>query len=146
VKERNVAAPFVTSEPRPSWVTLVLASGTLGILLVVGIADPAASSHFPPCPFHLVTGLHCPGCGSLRATHQLLHGKPAAALGLNPLAVLLSPVILFSLLVDVLAQLGLCRRRVVKVPSWVGWAVLTVVLAFGILRNIPFWPFTVLAP
>lgn len=35
--------------------------------------DPNEHSFFPSCPFHSWTGLLCPGCGSQRAIHQLLH-------------------------------------------------------------------------
>lgn len=36
--------------------------------------DPAAHSWFPQCPFKALTGLDCPGCGSQRAVHAILHG------------------------------------------------------------------------
>src|SRR4051794_26787095 len=42
----------------------------------------------PPCLFHLVTGIPCPGCGSTRAILQLVQGHVAAALFFNPLATL----------------------------------------------------------
>lgn len=36
--------------------------------------DPATHSWFPQCPFKALTGLDCPGCGSQRAVHAILHG------------------------------------------------------------------------
>jgi hypothetical protein len=42
------------------------------------------------CPFHLITGLPCVGCGGTRALIALTHGELDAALALNPLAVLLA--------------------------------------------------------
>lgn len=42
------------------------------------------------CPFHLITGLPCVGCGGTRALIALTHGELGAALALNPLAVLLA--------------------------------------------------------
>jgi len=51
-----------------------------GALTYIGIADPhRPGSVFPPCPFKLLTGWNCPGCGGLRMTHDLLHGDLAAA-------------------------------------------------------------------
>ena len=35
--------------------------------------DPATNAIFPRCPFLTLTGLKCPGCGSQRAIHCLLH-------------------------------------------------------------------------
>jgi hypothetical protein len=110
-------------------------------LLLAGIVaalygfNPADVEVFPPCPFHHLTGLHCPGCGSLRAVHQLLRGRPAAAFSLNPLAVAAIPFLGAILLKPAWAY-----------RSWVPWAVLSVILAYGVARNLPFWPLTLPSP
>src|SRR5689334_2220232 len=80
-------------QTRPtSWVML-------GVLVVAGAAlvslyffNPTEHGFFPRCLLHSLTGLDCPGCGGLRATHQLLHGNFIAALRLNPLFIALLPV------------------------------------------------------
>ena len=59
--------------------------------------NPAVSP-YPPCPFYYITGLYCPGCGSSRALHQLLHGNLLMALDLNPLMVLSIPFVLYLLI------------------------------------------------
>jgi len=110
------------------------------ILLVVGMVllfacDPACSRAFPPCPFHWLTGLNCPGCGSLRAIHNLLHGRVGEAFGYNPLLVLSIPFV---------AALVLRRPWAYKV--WVPWTAFVVLLAYGVLRNVPVWPFVLLGP
>jgi len=112
--------------------------------LVVGSAltalayavDPARVEWLPPCPFHQLTGLWCPGCGGTRAFHQLVHGNFLAALHLNPVAISLLP----------LAGYFVVRGEWTTVrPIWI-WSLLSVVIAFGILRNIPIYPLTLLAP
>ena len=40
----------------------------------------------PSCPWHRLTGLPCPGCGTTRALVALLEGRPGFALTMNPLA------------------------------------------------------------
>ena len=40
--------------------------------------------HQSKCLFRLLTGYDCPGCGSQRAFHALLHGRLAEAWGYNP--------------------------------------------------------------
>lgn len=64
-----------------------VAGGAVVLILlaaVYGIFDP--SSHlFPRCPFHALTGLDCPGCGSQRAVHALLHGDVVSAWHFNAL-------------------------------------------------------------
>lgn len=49
-----------------------------------GFLFPGA--HLPACPFHALTGLPCPTCGTTRALAALTHGRIAAALAWNPLA------------------------------------------------------------
>lgn len=97
--------------------------------------NPAKHAAFPPCPFHYLTGLYCPGCGSLRALHGLLHGRLVEAISLNPLMVLSIPVV----------GIMFFKPSWIYKP-WVPWAVLAVVLTYGIARNIPIWPFGLPAP
>ncbi len=103
-----------------------------GLLFVV---DPAETRLLPPCPFRLATGLYCPGCGSMRASHYLLHGDIVGALSMNPLMVCSLPV------VGLLAW-----RRSWASRSWVPWMALITLVGYGVARNIELWPFTVLAP
>lgn len=70
--------------------SVVAAAGALGVLYFV---NPGTSTLFPPCPFLAFTGCYCPGCGSLRALHQITRGHLATALGLNPLLVLSLPFV-----------------------------------------------------
>lgn len=84
-----------------------------------------------------VTGLQCPGCGGLRATHALLNGDIVAAWKLNPLFVVLLPV--FGWLGVVF---GLWWWRGISVPNPFGhrYAIailIGLVLGFGIARNLP---------
>ena len=48
----------------------------------------------------MVTGLECPGCGSQRAFHQLLHLNIASAFRQNPIVVLYLPYILLGLYIE----------------------------------------------
>ena len=54
----------------------------LAVVAVYAAVDPAAAL-FPRCPIKAVTGFDCPGCGSQRAFHALLHGDVAAAWRFN---------------------------------------------------------------
>ncbi|HVV70051.1 MAG TPA: DUF2752 domain-containing protein, partial [Verrucomicrobiae bacterium] len=90
------------------------------------------------CIFHQTTGLLCPGCGSLRALHQLLHGNWVAAFHYNALLVGCLPLAL--LLTAACAVRRFRGRPVLNSPHslwpWV-LAFLIVGLAFGVWRNIP---------
>lgn len=126
---------------------------TAGILLLSAAAtillralDPATSAIFPPCPFLYLTGLYCPGCGSLRAIHQLLHGNFHAAWAMNPLSVLLFPFLAYGLVCE--ASFYLRGQRLPQLTLSGTWirALCAVILLFGIARNLPFRPFDLLAP
>ena len=76
-----------------SWRKLALAMCGARCLAVAGLIwlwaiDPAESDVYPPCALHWLTGLHCPGCGSTRAAHALLHGNFFDALCFNALLVI----------------------------------------------------------
>ena len=126
-----------------TWALLGLA-GCAAIALFV--FNPAESRIFPPCLFHSLTGLHCPGCGSLRGLHQLLGGNIGAALDLNPLMVLSLPFVGYGLISECAKTLLGKRLPGFFIPAFWIWAILAIVVAFGILRNVPVYPFTLLAP
>jgi hypothetical protein len=109
-----------------------------GAALVLFFYDPATTRGlYPLCFLHQTTGLQCPGCGTLRALHQLSHGHIAAAFALNPLTVSLLPVALW-LVVRQLFYLTLGWRLpgLVTRPIF-GWALIAVMVVFGVLRNLP---------
>ena len=62
-----------------------------GILLLF-FFDPATAGFYPPCLFKTLLGVPCPGCGSLRAAHQLLHGNFQEAWALNPTLTIVGPL------------------------------------------------------
>jgi hypothetical protein len=136
----------MTPSAAERWRLAAAALVVLGGVVVLFQWDPAQASVYPPCPFHALTGLHCPGCGTLRALHQLLHGNAIGALGLNPLAVLCLPLIACWCLATAVRTVTGRRTRVVFVRAFWIWAFLGVVLLFWVLRNIPVYPFSVLAP
>jgi hypothetical protein len=123
----------------------LLAAIAVGAVLLE-VFDPATSGIFPPCPVRYLTGWYCPGCGSLRAIHQLLHGNLRAAWALNPLTVVLLPFLTYGL-----ASFALCKLREQELPqpylraSWIR-ALCVVIILFGIARNLPVHPFDLLAP
>jgi hypothetical protein len=111
----------------------------LGFAVLIGLGvlfffNPATSAFYPFCPLHRMTGLLCPGCGSLRALHQLLHGNVATAFHLNELLVLSLPL-LAALAVRALYRGFRGRPDSFGISGKVFWAGFAVVILFGILRN-----------
>lgn len=87
--------------------------------------NPSELPRFPRCPFFALTGYKCPGCGTLRGIHSLLHLRFAAAWGYNPLMVVSIPF---------LALLVVSRR--VRQNRYLTYAVLGVTLIYWLGRNL----------
>ena len=86
--------------------------------------DPTVARFYPHCLFHDLTGLQCPGCGTTRALHHLLHGDVAGAFRLNAMLFVAVPF----------AGLASVSRRVAT-HRWTGWGVLIASIAWWVLRN-----------
>ena len=131
----------------PLWMAyaIVAVTGVAG-LTVVYFFDPRNPGLYPVCPFFGLTGCYCPGCGTLRAVHQLLHGNIPAAFGYNPYSMLALPAIGYSLVAGRLRAYRLPAPPPLAIPTGWIWALLAAILAFLLLRNLPLAPFTILAP
>lgn len=128
------------------YLKLTVVSGIIATALVYLFFYDAISSFIAPCPFYAATGLYCPGCGTLRALRQLIHGNLLGAFRLNPLMVLLLPFVGYALISQALLKvIGRSLPGVFIKPFWI-WALLGIILLYWILRNVPFYPFCWLAP
>ncbi len=120
--------------------------GMAGVAAVLFFLDPATTPWYPRCPFYALTGLFCPGCGSLRAAHHVLHGRLLMAFHLNPLAVLCAPWLAYAALSQTLGLMGGRALPFRVIPArWV-WGLVVVMLSFWVVRNLPGTPWSWLAP
>ena len=119
-----------------NWIWIGIAAALVAAV-VLFFFNPSQHGFYPRCFFKMVTGLDCPGCGGLRATHQLLHGHMRAALELNPLFVVSLPLLAYFAARSVIQYFtGRAWPQPFRKPAWL-WAAGAVVLAFGVLRNLP---------
>lgn len=125
------------------WVpALLLVAAGLG---VIALLTPAAGL-VPPCTWRALTGTYCPGCGTGRAIQALSRGDLLAALRLNQLLLLFVPFALYGAISWVLR-----RRSIASLPrlldqAWFGPVVLVLIVAYWVVRNVPIYPLTLLAP
>ena len=114
---------------------------------MLAAVPPTAASFYPKCMSYLLTGLHCPGCGTTRAMHALLNGDVRQAVAYNPLALVAVPYIGLTLVRGLWHWAwGTRPRPGPRLPGWAWGIVTALVVAFWVLRNVPVEPFTLLAP
>jgi hypothetical protein len=97
---------------------------------------PTAYAFYPQCPFRMMTGLECPGCGTTRALHHLLHGRIEEAFRLNPMLFVLLAVALCAL-----PSVVRGRHPAFLMKPWFAWTAFVVLATYWILRNTPLYPF-----
>lgn len=108
--------------------------GAVAAIAVYFAVDPAGSVWFPKCPLLLATGLECPGCGSQRAVHALLHGDLRGAIESNVLFVVAIPYLLGTLWRPKSDRGKRVRQFFYGAPAL--WTVLGLVLFFFVVRNV----------
>ena len=107
------------------------------------IFEPGKTGFFPACPFRTLTGFTCPGCGSTRGLHRLLHGDIVSALEFNPLMVLSLPFLFYALVrytAEAVSGRPLQRHNL---DAKYIWMLFGVIMSFWIFRNTRFYPFPI---
>lgn len=138
------------TEPLPGSLRHPLGLALLGLAVAVTAVllwnvDPnQAGSPLPPCPSEWLTGLFCPGCGTTRALHALLHLDVRGALAMNPLLVLSLPFVALLLANQFFTLPAGWRPIARRIGDARPWAV--VLVTYAVLRNLPWEPFAWLAP
>jgi hypothetical protein len=123
---------------------VLLLSVLLGVFLLRTFDPNMAGNPFPACVFHQLTGLYCPGCGMTRALHALVHFDLLRAIRMNAFFTLSLPI--FALLIlRLFHSLPTAMEKFVT-PFTTPWPWVFLVPVFGILRNLPWYPFYWLAP
>jgi len=114
----------------------------VAIIALLYLKSPFATGFYPNCLFKVTTGFYCPGCGMTRAIYYLIHGHVLKAIRENILI-----VFLFFLILDKVYSFFTkkCKKRFYERKHMVMVLVL-IVIVFWILRNVPIYPFTLLAP
>ena len=107
----------------------------IGVCVLAYFGTPGQSKWLPSCLFNTWTGLYCPGCGNTRALHAFVHGDILNCISNN---LLLIPACILLVV--------LCLYPKLSCNKYLCWSITVVVIVFFILRNLPWYPFTLLAP
>jgi hypothetical protein len=123
-----------TSHTGPRYATIGTAGIVAGALAYIGLRDPHAPGFgFPTCPFHLLTGWNCPGCGGLRMTHDLLHGDIGAAAVDNVFLLFGIPMLALWLILRWRSGRALMPKSAVA-------TVIVAAVTWTVIRNLPGFP------
>lgn len=114
---------------------LVIFLAILVAVIIYGAFDPSVSRFFPRCPFYMLTGLKCPGCGSQRAIHSLLHGDVSQALSFNLFLVVAIPLIAVLYYAEYRRK-SHPRLYMLLNSKYVIWTALALVCGWWLIRNI----------
>ena len=119
------------------WLSIALGATYLFIF------EPGKTGFFPACPFRTLTGFTCPGCGSTRGLHRLLHGDIVSALEFNPLMVLSLPFLLYALMRYTTAAVSGRPLQRHNLDAKYIWILFGVIMSFWIFRNTRLYPFPI---
>ncbi len=127
-------------------VVALAALAVLAGVFIIATTSPTRDSVYPKCIAYTVTGIHCPGCGTGRASHFLLNGRLLDALQCNLFAPFILPFLLVVLFRGLL--LWALDRPVPEPRVRAFWLRLLVValIIYTVARNVPAEPFRQLAP
>lgn len=116
-----------------------------GLLLCAAIAiaaflyftyNPLESEWFPKCVFHQLTGLECPGCGSQRAIHAILHGNILEGLKTNPFIIISIPYGFFLILILIFKTPFTQNLRAKLLNHKVVYLYCVIFIGWWIIRNL----------
>ncbi len=127
------------------FISIAMITLAIGAFTFVYFLKPGYLGFYPPCPFNYLTGYYCPGCGSMRALHELLHGRFLNALDLNPLMIVSLPFLMYVYFKEYWPW-GSPDEKSRQLHPWTAKIVLIVILVYWVIRNLPWYPFTLLAP
>ena len=117
---------------------LVLA-GVIALTAILGtvyaLVDPATAWWMPKCPVKWSTGFDCPGCGSQRAIHALLHGEFLRAFHENALLFFMIPFLALLAYAELTAVQHPRLHRLLLHPGVI-IGVIVLILGWAVVRNL----------
>lgn len=136
----EVAAPeHLTARRRAELLVApgLTALGAAAAVTALGVRDPHQSGSWGVCPFLLITGQPCPGCGGLRAVNDLTRLDLGAAISSNAFAVGLMAMFAVAWTLWVARRLRGVDGRMMRFGPVAAGVIVVVFVAFGVFRLTP---------
>jgi hypothetical protein len=136
---RKRSVPLVLGAP------LMVAASTALMCAAIWVGDPTTpNGPLPVCPTKALLGIDCPGCGSMRMLYSLMHGNLMAAARFNALGLAALVLLAWAYLAWTYGRVTGRRIRGWQHQRWSAVVTLSLVVAWFVVRNIPFAPFNAL--
>lgn len=116
---------------------IVVAGAGLAAVALLHLHDPHNTGAYGFCPFHVVTGLWCPGCGGLRAVNDLTNGDVIGSLSSNVFILPLLVVLVGAWMLWVRKRWRGAGDRMIVLHKPSAVVILVLLAVFTILRNTP---------
>lgn len=114
----------------------LLAGVVLGGSVLLHLRDPHQAGSWGFCPWLLLTGTYCPGCGGLRAVNDLTNGDVAGAASSNLLFVASIPILVLAWVRTMTDRWrGVARPASTRTHVVLACAFAAVALVFWVARN-----------
>ncbi|MEX2324111.1 MAG: DUF2752 domain-containing protein [Nitriliruptoraceae bacterium] len=122
---------------QPAWIRPVAVAGValVGCATLALVDQQRYAGLSPGCPFRLVTGWDCPGCGATRAVAALTQGQVLHAVDHNALLVVLLPLLAWAWVGWLRVSLGQRETGAVLPPS-AAFGLAGLLVVFSVVRNI----------
>ena len=118
----------------------------IAIAIVIYYFFTNSSSFILSCPLYATTGIYCPGCGSQRALHDLLHLNIKGVFKQNLLFIAGLLLVVYQMIIVCVNSFYNKNLTSLLYHKKAPIVILIVAILFWVLRNIPTYPFTWLAP
>ncbi|OBF92887.1 hypothetical protein A5791_13540 [Mycobacterium sp. 852002-51163_SCH5372311] len=129
--------------PRSLAAPLLVAASTTVVCAAIWVGDPTTPhGPLPVCPTKALLGIDCPGCGSLRMLYSLMHGNVLAAARFNALGLVALAFLAWAYLAWTYGRLTGRQIRSWQHQRWAAAVTLVLTVAWFVVRNIPFPPFS----
>ena len=117
----------------PVFIFLIIGSG----IIFYYFFNPESNSFLLKCPFKFFTGLDCPGCGSQRALHSLLHGEWKQAFSYNPLFIIAIPYVFTATLFELFGlKYRFPKAHKILFGQSAIYVIVVIVILYFISRNV----------
>lgn len=114
------------------WGSALIVATALAVIYFT--IDPASALWMPKCPVKMLTGYDCPGCGSQRMIHALLHGDLEGAMHANALLLFMIPYLIIFAVADSFPRHFPKTHRLLTSGTAIT-AVCLIIIAWIVLRN-----------